>query len=37
MPAFSDCTALAASMTVAPILRRILSLNAADGDSSSSF
>ena len=34
VPAFEYWTALAASMTVAPILRRIFSLSAGDGDSS---
>ena len=37
MPAFVYCTALAASMTMPPILRRIFSLSAGDGDSSMSF
>jgi hypothetical protein len=37
VPALVYCTALAASMTVLPILRRIFSLMAGDGDSSSSF
>ena len=37
MPAFVYCTALAASMTMLPILRRIFSVSAGDGDSSISF
>ena len=37
VPALVYCTALAASMTMLPILRRIFSLSAGDGDSSISF
>ena len=37
MPAFVYCTALAASTTTLPILRRILSERPIDGDSSMIF
>ena len=37
MPALVYCTALAASTTMPPIFRRILSVSAGEGDSSISF